>query len=321
MCTTYKNKEISLVQKSSNNFITLRDSLQKLIGTGKILVDEPMKRHTTFKIGGPADIMVIPKDEESLSRILKFLAENKVKALIIGNGSNMVVSDKGIRGVVIKLFENFKSIKCEIEYIECECGALLSKISKVALENELEGVEFAGGIPGTIGGAIYMNAGAYGGQMSDVVVGTHCLDYQGNKIVIIGDQHEFGYRESAIHTRNLIVTRTLMRLNKGDPNTIKAKMDELNKLRVQKQPLEFPSAGSVFKRGEGYFAGDLIERCNLKGTSVGGAMVSEKHAGFIINKGGATCEDILKLLEIITSKVSEEFKIELQREIMLVGEF
>ena len=284
-------------------------------------LNEPMKNHTSFKVGGPADVMVFPENVKELKDILYTVKEKKEPFFILGNGSNLVVGDKGIRGVVINLSKNFRNIKVEKNYIEAECGVLLSKAARTAYENSLSGLEFASGIPGSVGGAVYMNAGAYDGEMKDVVYFTKCMDINGNEIDLYGEEHDFAYRRSVLNQRNLICIKTRMLLKNGNKADIKGKMDELNGKRTAKQPIEYPSAGSVFKRPEGYFAGKLIADCGLKGFAVGGAAVSEKHAGFIINKGNAAAKDIADLVELIKEKVRKKHGVELETEIKFIGEF
>lgn len=294
--------------------------LENLAGKENVKVDEPMKNHTSFKIGGPADFLVTPCSVESICEIIKLCNNEKLPIFIMGNGTNLLVSDKGIRGVVVKIYDNLNSCFVKEDYIEAYAGILLSKLSDIALENELAGLEFASGIPGTLGGAVAMNAGAYGGEMKDVVVETEFIDKSGNIKVIRGNEHQFGYRTSFIQKQSGIAVRTVIKLKKGDRASIKALIDDLTARRQDKQPLEMPSAGSVFKRPEGYFAGKLIEDCGLRGYSIGGAQVSEKHCGFIVNKGDATSKDILDLIRYIQKTVKDKFNVELQTEIRLVGE-
>lgn len=294
--------------------------LENLAGKENVKVDEPMKNHTSFKIGGPADFLVTPCSVESICEIIKLCNNEKLPIFIMGNGTNLLVSEKGIRGVVVKIYDNLNSCFVKEDYIEAYAGILLSKLSDIALENELAGLEFASGIPGTLGGAVAMNAGAYGGEMKDVVVETEFIDKSGNIKVIRGNEHQFGYRTSFIQKQSGIAVRTVIKLKKGDRASIKALIDDLTARRQDKQPLEMPSAGSVFKRPEGYFAGKLIEDCGLRGYSIGGAQVSEKHCGFIVNKGDATSKDILDLIRYIQKTVKDKFNVELQTEIRLVGE-
>lgn len=294
--------------------------IKKIVGERNVLIDEPMKNHSSFKVGGAADILVTPTSTIQLSEILKFCKKENVPIFIIGNGSNLIVSDKGIRGVVIKIFDNFNGYEVEEDTISVYAGALLSKVSNIALKNELTGLEFAAGIPGTLGGAVAMNAGAYGGEMKDVVVETEYMDLNGQVKVLRGDEREFGYRTSYILKNSCIVLKSVLHLKKGNKEEIKALMDDLNRRRKEKQPLEMPSAGSVFKRPEGYFAGKLIEDCKLKGYRIGGAQVSEKHCGFIVNTGNATASDIQNLIKHIQDTVKSTYGIELQTEVRIIGE-
>ncbi|SEF59662.1 UDP-N-acetylmuramate dehydrogenase [Caloramator fervidus] len=297
----------------------IQKELEKVLNKEQILINEPMKKHTSFKIGGPADFLVIPYTKEELIEVINFCTKNNINFYLIGNGSNLLVSDKGIRGVVIKT-TGLSKVEVKDNIIIAECGASLAKVSKKALENSLKGMEFASGIPGSIGGAIFMNAGAYGGEMKDIVERVLVLDKEGNLKILNKDDLEFAYRYSNVQKNGYIVLEVELKLEKGDYEEIKRVMDELNGKRVEKQPLNFPSAGSVFKRPQGYFAGKLIEDAGLKGMRIGGAMVSEKHAGFIINYDNATCEDVLNLIKLIQDKVYEKFGVKLETEIKFVGE-
>jgi UDP-N-acetylmuramate dehydrogenase len=294
--------------------------LREICGNENVKIDEPMKNHTSFKVGGPADIIVFPEDFNVISQIVKNCIKDGLQFFILGNGTNLIVRDKGIRGIVIKVNGKLNKFSVEGEIITAEAGLLLSRLSKIALKHQLSGLEFASGIPGTLGGAIVMNAGAYGGEMKDVVISTEYLDTDGNIKVISGQQHKFGYRTSLIQQEKGIVIKSLIKLKSGIKEEIEAKMKELDKKRTDKQPLEKPSAGSVFKRPEGYFAGKLIEDCGLSGYKIGGAEVSGKHCGFIINSGEATAKDILSLIRYIQLKVKEKFNVDLQTEVRIVGE-
>lgn len=285
-----------------------------------IKLDEPMKHHTSFKIGGPADLLVTPASTEELSRILKYCNKENVPVFVMGNGTNLLVTDKGIRGVVIKIFDNLKGCTVKDNIIEAYGGTLLSSVSKTALKHELTGLEFASGIPGTIGGAVAMNAGAYGGEMKDVVIETEYMDRNGDIRLIKGEEHEFGYRTSFIQKHHGIVLKSVLKLRAGCKQEIENLMEDLTCRRRDKQPLEMPSAGSVFKRPVGYFAGKLIEDCGLRGYSIGGAQVSTKHCGFIVNNGNADSKDVLALVKFIQERVKDQFGVELQTEIRIVGE-
>ncbi len=297
------------------------DIFEGLIGKENVKIKEPMKNHTSFKIGGPADFLLTPASVSELSEIIKLCNRDKLPIFIMGNGTNLLVSDKGIRGVVIKIYDNLNCYNVKGECIEAFGGILLSTLSNIALENELSGLEFASGIPGTLGGAVAMNAGAYGGEIKDVVIETEFIDRAGNLIIIRDDEHQFGYRTSFIQKQSGLAVKSVIKLTKGDKASIKALMDDLTGRRQDKQPLEMPSAGSVFKRPEGYFAGKLIEDCGLRGYSIGGAQVSVKHCGFIVNSGNATFKDIIDLVRHIQQTVKAKFNVELQTEIRIVGEY
>ncbi len=298
--------------------------VQKLVsvaGKDGVSVNEPMANHTSFKIGGPADIMTYPGNSNQLVNIVKECVKSNIPYMVMGNGTNLLVSDKGIRGVVIKIYDNLAAFKVDNDTIELEAGMLVSKASKLALKYSLTGLEFAEGIPGTVGGAVTMNAGAYIGEMCMVVHQTEYMDGEGNIITITGDEHCFSYRSSIIQKSKGIVLKTRLKLQKGDSVNIKEKMDEFNFKRRDKQPLEWPSAGSVFKRPQGYFVGKLIDDCGLRGYGIGGAQISDKHSGFIINRGGATCSDVLALIKYIQTTVDEKFGVQLEPELRIIGDF
>ncbi len=296
------------------------NSFEEIIKQGKVLIDEPMKKHTSFKIGGPVDILVVPGSLDEILDSVKICRSQNIDFRIIGNGSNLLVKDKGIREIVIKIADNLKKIDVTEDKIIIQAGALLSTISKTALKNSLAGFEFAGGIPGTIGGAVTMNAGAYGGEMKNVVERVKCIDRDGNIINLSNEEMDFGYRHSRVENENLIVLEVELKLEKSNYDEIKSHMDELNKKRTTKQPLSLPSGGSTFKRPEGYFAAKLIEDAGLKGQKYGGAQVSEKHAGFIVNVEEATCQDVLELVSLVKSTVLDKFAIELETEVKIIGE-
>ena len=288
----------------------------------EVKADEPMKNHTSFKIGGNADLFITVSDKGQLSAVTAFCRENGISLFVLGNGSNLLVSDKGIRGAVLRLSGEF----CDIGFnddgtLHCGAGAQLSRLCAFALENSLTGLEFAWGIPGSCGGAAFMDAGAYGGEMRDVVVSCEHVDLRtGECGRFEGGELDFAYRHSAYSGGGYVITALNLKLEKGNKQEIRAKMDELMGRRKDKQPLEYPSAGSIFKRPAGYFAGGLIEQCGLKGAQVGGAQVSPKHAGFIVNIGGATCGDVLGLIEKIQKTVREETGVELECEVRKTGE-
>ena len=287
----------------------------------KILINEPMKNHTSFKIGGTADCMMLPESEKVLSDILKLCAQNNIPVTFMGNGSNMLVSDSGIRGTVIKLDKAFSEISLLDDGVTvlCKSGASLSKLCSFALSNGLSGLEFAWGIPGSVGGAAFMNAGAYGGEMKDVLIECSHMDESGKSGAFLKESLDLSYRRSVYSDLKLIITSVKVKLNKCNPDRIKEKMTELMQRRLDKQPLEFPSAGSVFKRPEGHYAGALIESCGLKGFTIGGAQISEKHCGFIINKGNATCNDVIELIRHIQNKVESVHSLLLECEIKVIG--
>ena len=278
--------------------------------------NEPMRAHTTFKIGGEADIFIIPA--AALIYAVKKCNELEIPYFILGNGSNLLVSDGGIEGAVISL-SGINGISYDGEKITCGAGAMLSSVCLKALSLSLTGLEFAYGIPGTAGGALYMNAGAYGGQMADVIESAECLTASGEIKTLKKENMQLGYRSSVFKNGGLIIISLTLALKKGDKTEIKAEMDDLLNRRKQKQPLEYPSAGSTFKRPEGYFAGALIEKNGLKGLTVGGAQVSEKHAGFVINRGGATAADVKALIGKIQKKVFENDGVMLEPEVIFTG--
>lgn len=282
--------------------------------------DFPMKRITSFRIGGCADLCVYPANGEAFAYALAACKTHDVGYTVIGNGSNTLASDKGFRGAVLVTTDMRKVEICG-DRLKGGCGVLLGSVGTNASSAGLSGVEFANGIPGTLGGAVYMNAGAYGGQMSDVIESTECYDLDNDKVFTLTNaEQNFGYRHSVFMEKNYIVLSATLKLSHGEPAAIKAQMNDYLQRRREKQPLNYPSAGSVFKRPEGNFAGKLIEEAGLKGTRIGGAMVSDKHAGFIVNTGDATAEDVLRLIELVREKVYQAFGVLLECEIRFVGE-
>lgn len=278
--------------------------------------NEPMALHTTFKIGGPARLAVFPKNGNEISEVIKKCKEENVRYMVVGNGSNLLVADEGIDAVVILLGKEFGEVKLiDDTTIFAEAGAPLMKVCRFALENGLSGLEFAYGIPGSCGGGAFMNAGAYGGELGDVMFRCDHIDKDGNKGSLEGDDLKLSYRHSAYYENGCVITGAYFKMQKADKEEIKAKMNDYMSRRRDKQPLEYPSAGSTFKRPEGNFAGALIEQCGLKGTSVGGAEISTKHAGFVINKGGATCKDVLDLCKKVADTVKAEKGIDLEMEV------
>ena len=300
----------------NDQFLT---ELQNVMGSG-IFMEEPMKKHTTFRVGGPADVLVQP-DETALAAILALCRRYHVSYSFIGNGSNLLVGDKGIRGVVIEMTDPMGNIEVDGTKITAQAGAMLSKIANTAASNGLGGMEFAAGIPGSVGGAVVMNAGAYGGEMKDIIEKVYVLDENGAQLELDRDALDLGYRHSCIPEKKYIVTKVVLELVPRNEAEIRSEMKELNEKRAEKQPLQYPSAGSTFKRPEGYFAGKLIMDAGLRGYQVGGAQVSEKHCGFVINKGDATAADICQLMRDVSDKVQAQFGVVLEPEVKMIGEF
>lgn len=291
------------------------------LGSDNVKLQEPMSKHTTFRIGGPADFYLCPHSTKEVQQAVQICKEENLPYFILGNGSNLLVSDKGYRGVIIQLWKNFSDISVKGCCITVKAGALLSKVAAEALEAGLTGMEFASGIPGTIGGAVFMNAGAYGGEMKDIIKEVKVLDDQGEVRVLSNEEMKLGYRTSIVKEKGYTVLSAVLELKKGEPSVIRETMEDLKNRRTSKQPLDMPSAGSTFKRPEGYFAGKLIMDSGLRGFSVGGAQVSEKHCGFVVNKGGATAEDVTVLIREVQRRVKEKFGVELETEVRFLGEF
>lgn len=302
-----------------NRYKDFCNKLYKIVQSENVAVDEPMKNHTSFKVGGPVDILVTPESYDEIVKVIKLCNEEDMTYYIIGRGSNLIVRDGGFRGMVIKLTKLDK-IKVEDERLIVQSGVDLCKVSEAALENSLKGFEFACGIPGTVGGAVTMNAGAYNGEISQVIESALVVDKNGKLITLNKEELELGYRMSAIQKYGYTVLEVTFKLVKGEYSSIKERIDDLTKKREDKQPLEYPSAGSTFKRPEGHYTGKLIEESKLKGFSIGGAQVSEKHAGFIINKGDATAKDILDLIAYIQNTIKVNFDVELHPEVRIIGE-
>lgn len=295
--------------------------LAEILPEDRIRTDEPMCNHTTFRVGGAADFFVMPGTYEEAAQTVSLCQDQDIPYYIVGNGSNLLVSDQGFRGVLIHIGEELSDIQTEGDVVTAQAGALLSVIANRALDHGLAGFEFASGIPGTLGGACIMNAGAYGGEMGDVLTEFTVLTQEGELRTIPRSQMELGYRSSIAARKGYLVLEAVMRLKKGDPQEIRARMEELREKRVSKQPLQYPSAGSTFKRPEGYFAGKLIQDAGLRGLAVGGAQVSEKHCGFIVNKGGATAKDVAELMRLVAEIVEEKFGVRLEPEVKRLGEF
>lgn len=296
------------------------DELGQIVGEENLRRMEPMSRHTTFRVGGPADVMVWPQGPQ-LAQVIRLCRNYGETYYIIGNGSNLLVGDAGIRGLVIAMTSAGAELSADGSHVRAGAGVLLSKAAGYAASCGLSGMEFAAGIPGTVGGAVVMNAGAYGGEMRDIISSVTVIDTDGNEKRLIAEELDFGYRKSCIPANSYIVTEAEFRLVPGDEMTVRAKMKELNGKRVQKQPLEYPSAGSTFKRPEGHFAGKLIMDAGLRGYRVGGAQISEKHCGFVINRGGATAADIVKLMRDVSEEVKRQFGVTLEPEVKIIGEF
>ena len=299
----------------------LIEALREAAGAQCILEQESMKKHTTFRIGGPADIFAVPDTIEKAAKIIGICREQKVPFYVIGNGSNLLVSDQGYKGVVVQVYKNLSAIEIKGDIITAQAGAMLSVIAKKAMAASLTGFEFASGIPGTVGGAAVMNAGAYGGEMKQVLTEVTVLTREGELRRIPSEELKLGYRYSVIPEKGWIVLEAKLKLHRGDYDMIRARMDELKEKRVEKQPLELPSAGSTFKRPEGYFAGKLIMDAGLRGFSVGGAQVSEKHCGFVVNTGEATAKDVRDLIREVSRQVKTKFGVELEPEVKMLGEF
>lgn len=296
------------------------DSLKEVISEELIFIDEPMDKHISFRVGGPADILVRPTTEEEIKAVFKFATEKNIPFFVKGNGTNILIKDGGFRGLVIELSDNFSDYKIEGNLITVQTGALLSVIGREAMRASLTGFEFASGIPGTLGGALAMNAGAYGGEMKNIVKSARLMDCEGNITEYTNEEMNFGYRHSRLTDEKKIAISAVIELEKGNYEEIKEKMDDLAYQRRSKQPLEYPSAGSTFKRPEGYFAGKLIQDSNLKGKSLGGAQVSEKHSGFVINHNNATATDIINLIEHVKDTVYSSQGVHLEEEVKIIGE-
>ncbi len=302
-----------------NQYLAFAQLLKSILPGDVIFVDELMKKHTNFELGGPADIMVIPENRSHLMLILEKAREFNIPFFIMGNGSNVIVRDGGIRGLVIKL-ERLNGIEVMGDLIIAESGAEIIDVSQLALEHSLSGLEFACGIPGSVGGAVFMNAGAYNGEMSYILDSVLALTLEGELIRLQKDELELGYRTSRVKTQGYIVLEATMRLESAEKTAIRERMEDLTRRREDRQPLEFPSGGSTFKRPEGYFAGKLIEDCGLRGYGIGGAAVSEKHCGFLINKRKASASEMLSLIGYVQARVFEEFGVRLETEVLIVGE-
>lgn len=297
------------------------DRVTEIIDKERVLTNEPMSKHTTFRIGGPADYFVCPENIEEVQKVVCLCNEMDMPFYLLGNGSNLLVGDKGYRGVIIRLYKQMDKIEVSGTKIKAQAGALLVKVANEACKNGLTGLEFAGGIPGTLGGAVMMNAGAYGGEMKDVLEEVTVLTKEGEILTLNKEELELGYRTSIIGRKGYIALEVILRLKEKNADEIRAYMNELREKRVTKQPLEYASAGSTFKRPEGHFAGQLIEQAGLRGFQVGDAQVSEKHCGFVINRGQATAKDVMDLMREVSAKVEEKFGVTLEPEVKRLGEF
>ena len=293
----------------------------EIVGENKVLEQEPMARHTTFRIGGPADYFVELGSIEQIRAAIQVCREENLPWFVLGRGSNLLVSDKGYRGVILSIYKDFQKTEIQGETVTVQAGVLLTTLSGKVLDASLTGLEFASGIPGTIGGAVVMNAGAYGGEMKDIVRKVTVLDQDGEVRTLTCGEMQFGYRTSLAKKKGYIVLGAELMLKQGEKEKIREEMQALKAKRIEKQPLEFPSAGSTFKRPEGYFAGKLIMDAGLRGAAVGGAQVSEKHCGFVVNTGNATAADVRELMRQVQGKVQEQFGVHLEPEVRFLGEF
>lgn len=298
----------------------LLEELERALESSQILIDEPMGRHTTFGVGGPADFYIMPEVRQ-LSAVMDIFASHQVPVTVIGNGSNLLVADSGIRGAVIEIGGRMSEIFIDGETLTAQAGALLSKAARAACQRGLSGLEFAAGIPGSVGGAMVMNAGAYGGEMKDIVSSVTVLDKNGNVLELDNSRMEFAYRHSCILENGYLVLGASFQLKRADSEQIRRAMEEYKERRLSKQPLEFPSAGSTFKRPPGYFAGKLIMDAGLSGYAAGGAQISKKHCGFVINRGNASASDILAVIRHAQQTVLERFGVELETEVKMLGQF
>lgn len=299
--------------------LALTEKLKDFAPDLELREHEPMSRHTTFRVGGPAALMALPRNSEQAAAAVRAAAELGVRPMFLGNGSNLLVADSGLDRFVIKAVDGLHELRREGDRVIAGSGVLMSRLAVFAQEEGLTGLEFSHGIPGSVGGGVTMNAGAYNGEMAQVVEQVTCLNEQGELVIVDAADCGFGYRHSIFQTGDLLVLSARFRLQPGDRAEIKATMDDLSLRRRTKQPLEYPSAGSTFKRPQGYFAAALIEQCGLKGLTVGGAQVSEKHSGFIINRGGATCADILELIDQVRRRVFEATGVTLEPEVRILG--
>ena len=300
---------------------SIYDYIEKIIPKERMLFEEPMSRHTTFKIGGEAECMLLVEQEEELIKLIPYLNQIEQNYFILGNGSNLLVGDKGYRGIIIKLGEGMNRITVEENCIRAQAGALLSQVAAAARDAGLSGLEFAAGIPGSVGGGVVMNAGAYDSEMKQITESVKVMDKEGKILILDNDTMEFGYRTSIIKNRPFIVLEVILRMHPGVKEEIQETMDELMEKRRSKQPLNYPSAGSTFKRPEGYFAGKLIMDAGMRGYRIGGAQVSNKHCGFVVNMGNASAADVKEVIEEVQERVKERFHVSLEPEVIFLGDF
>ena len=300
---------------------SIYEYIEKIIPKERMLFEEPMSRHTTFKIGGEAECMLLIEQEEELIKLIPYLNQIEQNYFILGNGSNLLVGDKGYRGIIIKLGEGMNRITVEENCIHAQAGALLSQVAAAARDAGLSGLEFAAGIPGTVGGGVVMNAGAYDSEMQQITESVKVMDKEGKILILDNDTMEFGYRSSIIKNRPFIVLEVILRMKPGAKEEIQKTMDELMEKRRSKQPLNYPSAGSTFKRPEGYFAGKLIMDAGMRGYRIGGAQVADKHCGFVVNMGNASAADVKEVIEEVQERVKERFHVSLEPEVIFLGDF
>lgn len=294
-------------------------ALEGFVPAENIYLQEPMAPHTTFRVGGPADCFITLENEEQLQKVQRYLNLVRIPFFVLGNGSNVLVSDRGYKGIILQIGDKMNAVVAEGRRITAQAGARMAQVARAAMEHNLTGLEFASGIPGTVGGGVVMNAGAYGGEMKQVVETVTVVNQEGELLELDNDTMEFAYRYSIIRNQPFVVTKVTFLLEEGNAEQIKATMDELAARRREKQPLEYPSAGSTFKRPEGYFAGELIMNAGLRGFRIGGAQVSEKHCGFVINMGNASAADIMDLIREVQLRVKDKFNVELESEVVFLG--
>ena len=320
-CYNKDEKKRNFLKKEERyvNNLDIYNQLIHYVSPENVKQNEALSSYTWTKTGGPADFLVFPTNFEEISRTFEVAKQNNIPVTVLGNGSNLIIKDGGIRGIVIILTQ-LDDVRVDGDAIVAQSGAAIIDVSRIALQHELTGLEFACGIPGTVGGALFMNAGAYGGEVKDVLESAVVLTADGELVTLTKDEFDFGYRSSAFAKKKMCVLEATFRCRKGDPEQIKEKMDELTYLRESKQPLEYPSCGSVFKRPEGHFAGKLIQESGLQGTQIGGVQVSAKHAGFMVNIDHGTASDYIALIQHVQKTVKEKFDVQLETEVKIIGE-